>query len=141
MIRIHLTTLGGLRIEREGEEIRDLPAQPVRCALSLYLALERGATRDELAALLWPERDADRARHSLSQTLYELRRQLGSGRGQLDLAGFNERPEELPKLLHRRLRKLGAEVTKARNMGPANGLPYLALRRERRPGLGAILLS
>jgi len=77
MSTIHVTTLGSLRIARDGEEIRELPAQPVRCALFLYLAVERGATRDELAALLWPERTTERARHSLSQTLYELRRQLG----------------------------------------------------------------
>jgi adenylate cyclase len=75
--RIHVTALGGLRIERDGDEVVDLLVQPVRCALFLYLALERSATRDELLALLWPERDAERARHSLNQTLYELRRRLG----------------------------------------------------------------
>jgi TolB-like protein/DNA-binding SARP family transcriptional activator/tetratricopeptide (TPR) repeat protein len=75
--QIHVATLGGLRIERDGEEIRDLLAQPVRCALFLYVAIKRRATRDELAVLLWPERSDERARHSLSQTLYELRRRLG----------------------------------------------------------------
>jgi TolB-like protein/DNA-binding SARP family transcriptional activator/Tfp pilus assembly protein PilF len=79
MTRIRVRTLGGLRVECDGEELRDLPAQPVRAALFLYLALERSATRDELMALFWPERDAGRARHSLSQTLYELRRSLGDG--------------------------------------------------------------
>jgi TolB-like protein/DNA-binding SARP family transcriptional activator/Tfp pilus assembly protein PilF len=74
---IHIGTLGGLRVEREGEELDQLSAQPVRCALLLYLALERGATREELLGLLWPERDPERARHSLRQTLYELRRTLG----------------------------------------------------------------
>jgi TolB-like protein/DNA-binding SARP family transcriptional activator/Tfp pilus assembly protein PilF len=77
--RIHVVTLGGLRIECDGDEVVDLLAQPVRCALFLYLALERSATRDALMAHLWPERDAERARHSLSQTLYELRRRLGEG--------------------------------------------------------------
>ena len=77
MTGIRITTLGSLHIERDGEEIRDLPAQPVRCALFLYLAIERVASRDQLAEILWPERDAERARHSLSQTLYELRRRLG----------------------------------------------------------------
>jgi TolB-like protein/DNA-binding SARP family transcriptional activator len=74
---IRISCLGGLRIERGGEVIDDLPAQPVRSALLLYLALERRATRDELVALCWPERDAERARHSLSQTLYQLRGVLG----------------------------------------------------------------
>ena len=77
MTRIHVGTLGGLRVEREGKELVELSTQPVRCALFLYLALERDATREELLGLLWPERDPERARHSLRQTLYELRRTLG----------------------------------------------------------------
>ncbi|MEJ2678998.1 MAG: BTAD domain-containing putative transcriptional regulator, partial [Gemmatimonadota bacterium] len=52
--------------------------QPVRMALLLYLALERDASRDSAMALLWPERNTARARHALSQTVYELRRMLGS---------------------------------------------------------------
>jgi TolB-like protein/DNA-binding SARP family transcriptional activator/Flp pilus assembly protein TadD len=75
--RIRVATLGRLRIEREGEELRELPLQPVRCALLVYLAIEGSATRDELTALFWPDRDTSLARHSLSQTLYELRRRLG----------------------------------------------------------------
>jgi DNA-binding SARP family transcriptional activator len=78
MTTIRASTLGGLRVERDGREVRDLPAQPVRASLFLYLALERSATRDELLAVLWPERDAERGRHSLNQTLYELRRGLGN---------------------------------------------------------------
>lgn len=77
MSRIYITTLGGLRIVRGHEQILDLHKQPVRCALFLYLAMHRLASRDELATILWPERSTDRTRHSLSQTLYELRRQLG----------------------------------------------------------------
>lgn len=77
MTSIRIACLGGLQIEREGEVIRDLPAQPVRSALLLYLALERRATRDELVALCWPESDTERARHSLSQALYQLRGALG----------------------------------------------------------------
>ena len=77
MSRIHVGTLGGLRVEREGRKLDELSAQPVRCALLLYLALERAATREELLGLLWPERDPERARHSLRQALYELRRTLG----------------------------------------------------------------
>jgi TolB-like protein/DNA-binding SARP family transcriptional activator/Tfp pilus assembly protein PilF len=77
MAWIYINTLGSLRIVRDGEEIHDLPTQPVRCALLLYLAVKRTASRDELTAIIWPERNTDRARHSLSQTLYELRRQLG----------------------------------------------------------------
>jgi TolB-like protein/DNA-binding SARP family transcriptional activator/tetratricopeptide (TPR) repeat protein len=90
-VRIHVATLGGLRIDQGGAEVHDLPAQPVRCALFVYLALQRGATRDELTALLWPERDTERARHALSQTIYELRRRLGeesilTSGGRIDVA-------------------------------------------------------
>jgi TolB-like protein/DNA-binding SARP family transcriptional activator/Flp pilus assembly protein TadD len=76
---LRIEALGGLRVEAGGTEVVELPSQPVRCALLVYLAVERRATRDELTALCWPERSAERARHSLSQALYELRRQLGDG--------------------------------------------------------------
>lgn len=78
MSRIHVVTLGGLRIETDAGPVEALASQPVRSALLLYLAVERTCTRDEVTALLWPDRTTDRARHSLSQTLYELRRTLGS---------------------------------------------------------------
>jgi DNA-binding SARP family transcriptional activator len=38
---------------------------------------ERGVSRERLAGLLWPDSDDERARHSLRQALYELRRELG----------------------------------------------------------------
>ncbi|MGW8268164.1 MAG: AfsR/SARP family transcriptional regulator, partial [Longimicrobiales bacterium] len=76
---IRVLTLGGLRILRDGEELTSLPGKQVRCGLLVYLAVERSATRDTLLALLWPEKDPERARHTLSQTLYELRNELGSG--------------------------------------------------------------
>jgi DNA-binding SARP family transcriptional activator len=34
-------------------------------------------SRDKLLAYLWPERDAERGRHALSQAVYELRQELG----------------------------------------------------------------
>jgi DNA-binding SARP family transcriptional activator len=40
-------------------------------------------TRDKLIGLLWPERDDERARHLLSQSLYVLRGAAG-GRGGVD---------------------------------------------------------
>jgi DNA-binding SARP family transcriptional activator/cytochrome c-type biogenesis protein CcmH/NrfG len=76
--RVRIRTLGTIRIDVDEQSLPDLPSQPVRCALLLHLAVEGEATRDTLTALLWPERDTERARHSLSQTLYELRRQLGA---------------------------------------------------------------
>ncbi|HEX2208985.1 MAG TPA: BTAD domain-containing putative transcriptional regulator, partial [Longimicrobium sp.] len=90
--RIQVFALGGLRVEAGGDPVADLPSQPVRCGVFLYLAVERAATRDELTALFWPETPSERARHSLSQTLYELRRRLGPGW----LEGGGERLEVSP---------------------------------------------
>ena len=73
---IHVETLGGLRVSRDGERIRGFSARRQRAALLVYLAVEREASRDQLLGLLWPERDPDRARALLSQTLYELRHDL-----------------------------------------------------------------
>ena len=76
-MRIAVQTLGSLRVERDGEEISSLPRQTVRCALFLYLAVQREVTRDAAMGLLWPDKDPDRARGALNQTLYELRKVLG----------------------------------------------------------------
>jgi DNA-binding SARP family transcriptional activator len=75
---IRVLTLGGLHVFRDGEELASLPGKHTRCALLTYLAVERSATRETLLALLWPEKDPDKARHTLSQTLYELRQELGA---------------------------------------------------------------
>ncbi len=58
-----------------------LHLQPKPLALLAYLCMEgsdRPARRDRLVFLLWPELDQNRARAALSQTIYRLRRQLGS---------------------------------------------------------------
>jgi len=75
---VRVDVLGGLRVSRSGVEERDLPSQPTRAALLLLLAMERRLTRDEAVAVLWRDREPDRARHSLRQALYELRRTLGN---------------------------------------------------------------
>jgi DNA-binding SARP family transcriptional activator len=74
---IRLQTLGGLRVFRDGGEITSLSRKPVRAALLVYLAVERSASREHLATLLWPDRPPDRARRSLNNTVYELRSDLG----------------------------------------------------------------
>ena len=70
---IKVDTLGGLRIHKGGEEYPQLLSQKRRCALLVYLGMEGEATRDVLLNLFWPERDPEKARHSLSQTIYEIR--------------------------------------------------------------------
>ncbi len=55
-------------------------AQPLAArdaALLAWLALEGPTARNRVAALLWPESDADAARNSLRQRLFKLRRQFG----------------------------------------------------------------
>lgn len=77
MLRIEV--LGGLRVTLDGRELESLPAHRVRASLLVYVACAGEVGREEAADLLWPDRDPDRARHSLNQTLYELRRELGEG--------------------------------------------------------------
>jgi DNA-binding SARP family transcriptional activator/TolB-like protein/tetratricopeptide (TPR) repeat protein len=75
---IRLETLGDLRVTKDGQEIAPLPG-PLRCALLVHLAIERSVSRETLARLLWPAQDPDKARHALSQMLYELKGALGDG--------------------------------------------------------------
>ncbi len=72
-----LRVLGGFQVVQDGREVSELTAQPGRAALLVFLALEGSTTRDSVVALLWPEHDALKARHALSQTLHRLRGALG----------------------------------------------------------------
>lgn len=74
---VRLTTLGAARVHSGETDLPDLPAQRLRFALLLYLAVERDVAREEVVALFWPERDTARGRHALRQMLYELRQVLG----------------------------------------------------------------
>lgn len=74
---IRITALGGLQFFQDGHEPLDLLNRPVLCGLLVYLALERDTTRDSLISIFWPDKSSDRARHSLSQTLYELKTVCG----------------------------------------------------------------
>jgi len=75
---IRVTTLPGIRIHAGAAEITALEGHRLPLALLAYLAVERSAARDTVLGVFWPEREEERARHSLSQTLYELRRALGA---------------------------------------------------------------
>jgi serine/threonine-protein kinase len=76
---LQLRTLGGLWIEGESGPLTGAAAQRRRLALLALLACvgERGVSRDKVLAFLWPESDAERGRHLLSQSVYVLRRDLG----------------------------------------------------------------
>jgi DNA-binding SARP family transcriptional activator/TolB-like protein len=74
---IYLHTLGELRLE--GTEGPSLSSPRKELTLLAYLARRapRAVSRQELAALLWDAREETRARKSLRQALFELKRALG----------------------------------------------------------------
>lgn len=74
---IRISTLGRLTVRVDGAELPSFAQQRRRCALLVYLAMERSVQRDHIAALFWPNRSATRAKRLLSQMLYELKRTLG----------------------------------------------------------------
>lgn len=76
-----LNALGGLSLLRpDGSVAGGAVAQRRRLALYLRLALggEAGVSRETLLDAFWPEVPGERARQSLSQALYVLRREVGS---------------------------------------------------------------
>jgi DNA-binding SARP family transcriptional activator len=77
-VAIQLITLGGLRADAESGELDWLLAQHSRAALFVYLAVERRVSRESLMTVFWPESDAENARHALRQSLYQLRKAVGS---------------------------------------------------------------
>lgn len=78
---IHLRTLGGLDLRGSGgESLAGVTSRPREMGLLIYLASAGPGAfrrRDTVLAMFWPERPEDRARHTLNQMLYRLRRTLG----------------------------------------------------------------
>src|SRR5262245_48268463 len=74
MMHLALDLLGSFRLTAAGTELR-LPTRKAE-ALLAYLALPPGRphAREILIALLWGERGDAQARHSLSQTLFSIRK-------------------------------------------------------------------
>lgn len=91
---IELRAFGSLELrQQDGAQVLSVLTQPKRAALLCYLAVARPPgyhRRDTLLALFWPERDEERARAALRQSLYFLRRSLGEDvvrtRGDEDIA-------------------------------------------------------
>lgn len=76
---LRLTTFGGVSLFRGDENLTGAVTQRRRLGILVLLAASgaTGVSRDKVLAYLWPESDADSARHVLNQLLYAQRRQVG----------------------------------------------------------------
>jgi DNA-binding SARP family transcriptional activator/TolB-like protein len=75
---LRLRTFGGLWIENPGADAGPGPRpRPLALLAILAVAGPKGTTRDRVVGVLWPETEEERARQSLSQAIYSLRRDLG----------------------------------------------------------------
>ena len=76
---MRLNTLGGIRVLADGKLVAGAAAQPRRLAVLALLARagRTAVSREKILALLWPDEPDERARKSLNQAVYSLRRDLG----------------------------------------------------------------
>src|SRR5215471_10857357 len=75
--RLRIKALGVLCVlDRHGEPIPAAASlrRPMAVLVAAAIAGDRGITRDKVLGLLWPEASAERARHSLTQAIYNARR-------------------------------------------------------------------
>jgi DNA-binding SARP family transcriptional activator len=77
---LRIRALGGLSVEQDGGPVAGAAAQPRRLAILAILARagQRGASRERLLAMLWPDANEEASRNTLNHALYTLRRDLGS---------------------------------------------------------------
>jgi DNA-binding SARP family transcriptional activator/Tfp pilus assembly protein PilF len=76
-VKISLTLFGTPLLRADGRPVTGRAAQPHRLALLALLARHPdGIARDRVLALLWPESPEERARNSLNESVYVLRREL-----------------------------------------------------------------
>ncbi len=79
---LHFRVLGNVDLRRaDGTTILSFLAQPKRVALLAYVALEAPdgfVSRERIMSVLWPDSDDTRARQSLRNALYEIRRSAGA---------------------------------------------------------------
>ena len=77
---LELRTLGHTAILRaDGTQIGGVIAQRRSLSMLALLAIagDAGLRRDAILALLWPDADANKGRHALTQSLYQMRRAVG----------------------------------------------------------------
>jgi DNA-binding SARP family transcriptional activator len=77
---LRLNTFGGLVLQQDGQLHTGPASQRRRLALLAVVAAagQRGASRDKLLALLWPDSEPEPARHSLYQAVHAIRRSGGN---------------------------------------------------------------
>jgi DNA-binding SARP family transcriptional activator/TolB-like protein len=76
---LYLRLLGGISVLDEGVPVATAMERRRPAALLALIgaAGDRGISRDKAIGLLWPETESSRARHSLTQALYAIRRATG----------------------------------------------------------------
>jgi DNA-binding SARP family transcriptional activator len=107
---------------------REQPLAPLDAALLAWLALEGPTPRARLGQLLWPQKDAESARNSLRQRLFQLRKTLGAelltGSTTIALAaGVVHDLDDADTILG---------VTTAEDIAPGEYAQWLELQRSRR---------
>ena len=90
-----LRTFGGLWLDRDHQRISGLSPRRLGLLAAVVAAGDRGISRDRLLLLLWPDSTETKARHALAQTLYSLRRELGSDLIRSELADLLIDPAQL----------------------------------------------
>ena len=77
---LRLRTFGGLAVERDGVPLAGIAARRRPLVLLAFVASHGsvGVSRDAACALLWPDSDEERARNSLKQAVFALRRELAA---------------------------------------------------------------
>jgi len=73
-----LKLFGGAALMSPEGPVTGRAVQRRRLALAALLAVarDRGMSRDKLVAYLWPEADAERGRHQLSDSVYRINQAL-----------------------------------------------------------------
>jgi len=74
---LRLRTFGGLWMEGAAAPLA-LGPRPLALLAMVAAAGRKGISRDRVIGILWSETEEEQARHTLSQTLYSLRRETGS---------------------------------------------------------------
>lgn len=95
-----LRTFGGFAIERDGAPLDEIGAHRKGLGLLAVLAVEGSMGRDRLMALLWSESDTERAKGSLKQAVYMLRRQLDIPNLLLGTTELRLNPEHIQSDVH-----------------------------------------